>query len=65
MKNGPGGEDLLRLEEEDPEVIDRIVQAGLQSYYQNASVETKLDLVPLMDAFGEVIQGFAKPDTSL
>jgi len=65
MRNGPGGEDLARLEEEDPEVIDRIVKAGLQSYYQNASAETKLDLVPLMDAFGEVIQGFAKPDTSL
>ncbi len=65
MRSGPGGEDLARLEEEDPEVIDHIVKVGLQSYYQNASAETKLDLVPLMDAFSEVIQGFAKPDTSL
>ncbi len=65
MRSGPGGEDLARLEEEDPEVIERIVQVGLQTYYQDASAETKLDLVPLMDAFGEVIQGFAKPDTSL
>ena len=65
LENGPGGEDLMRLREEDPEIIDRIVQKGLQAYYQEADAETKLDLVPLMDSFGEVIQGFAKPTHEL
>ncbi|MGJ8698282.1 MAG: hypothetical protein ACSHYF_18325 [Verrucomicrobiaceae bacterium] len=58
---GQGGEDLARLEEEDPEIIDRIVQQGLSAYYQNASAETKMDLAPLMDAFGEMLNGFARP----
>jgi len=62
---GQGGEDLVRLKEEDPEVIDRIVKEGLAAYYQNASAETKMDLAPLMDAFGEMLNGFARPGGSL
>ena len=58
---GQGGEDLARLKKEDPEVIDRIVKEGLASYYQNASADTKMDLAPLMDAFGEMLNGFARP----
>lgn len=62
---GQGGEDLVRLQEEDPEVIDRIVKKGLGAYYQNASADTKMDLAPLMDAFGEVLSGFARPGMDL
>jgi hypothetical protein len=62
---GQGGEDLARLKEDDPEVIDRIVKEGLAAYYQNASAETKMDLAPLMDAFGEMLNGFARPGGSL
>jgi len=62
---GQGGEDLVRLKEEDPEIIDRIVKEGLAAYYQNASAETKMDLAPLMDAFGEMLNGFARPGGSL
>ena len=62
---GQGGEDVVRLKEEDPEVIDRIVKEGLAAYYQNASAETKMDLAPLMDAFGEMLNGFARPGGSL
>ncbi len=58
---GQGGEDLNRLKEDDPEIIDSIVKEGLASYYQNASAETKMDLAPLMDAFGEMLNGFARP----
>jgi len=65
MMGGPGGEDLERLKEENPEIVEEIVRVGLQVYYQKASAETKLDLVPLMDAFEEVIKGFAKPNHEL
>ncbi|MDB4436262.1 hypothetical protein N9139_02180 [Akkermansiaceae bacterium] len=62
---GQGGEDITRLQDEDPEVIERIVKEGLGAYYQKASAETKMDLAPLMDAFGEVLSGFARPGMDL
>ena len=43
-RGGPG-----RLEEADPEVAEKITQAGLKSYYEDASAETKLDLAPLLE----------------
>lgn len=62
---GQGGDDITRLQNEDPEVVERIVKEGLGAYYQNASAETKMDLAPLMDAFGEVLSGFARPGMDL
>ncbi len=44
---GPGGTN--RLEEEDPEIANKIAEAGLQAFYSDASVETKIDLAPLME----------------
>lgn len=41
---GPGG-----LEEEDPELAAKMAEAGLEAYYTDASVETKIDLAPLME----------------
>ncbi len=43
---GPGGE---RLEETDPEIVEKMTEAGLKAYYEDASVETKIDLAPLME----------------
>ena len=43
-RGGPG-----RLEEADPEVAEKITEAGLKSYYQDASAETKIDLAPLLE----------------
>lgn len=43
---GPGGE---RLEEADPEIVEKMTEAGLKAYYEDASVETKIDLAPLME----------------
>lgn len=43
-RGGPG-----RLEEADPEIADKITQAGLKSYYEDANAETKLDLAPLLE----------------
>jgi hypothetical protein len=44
QRGGPG-----RLEEADPEIAEKITQAGLKSYYEDASAETKLDLAPLLE----------------
>jgi len=43
---GPGGEGL---EEADPEIVEKMTEAGLKAYYEDASVETKIDLAPLME----------------
>jgi len=43
-RGGPG-----RLEEADPEIANKITQAGLKSYYEDANAETKLDLAPLLE----------------
>ncbi len=40
---------MERLEAEDEEIYNRIVEEGLRAYYQDASAETKLDLAPLME----------------
>ena len=45
-ETGPGGE---RLEETDPEIVEKVTEAGLKAYYEDASVETKIDLAPLME----------------
>lgn len=61
MVGGKGAEALERLKEEDPEVLQLVIQQGFKAYYQNASAETKMALIPFMDAVGEVVQGFAQP----
>lgn len=38
-----------RLEEVDPDVAERITEAGLEAYYEDASAETKIDLAPLLE----------------
>lgn len=38
-----------RLEETDPEIAERITEAGLKAYYEDANAETKLDLAPLLE----------------
>lgn len=49
---GPGGRgpDRGRLEEADPEIAEKIAEAGLRAYYADASAETKIDLAPLLEA---------------
>ncbi len=47
MREERGGP--ARLEEADPEIAEKITQAGLKSYYEDASAETKLDLAPLLE----------------
>ena len=64
MVGGKGADALARLKEEDPEVLSLVIQKGFTAYYQEASVETKMALLPFMDAVGEVVQGFAQPGRS-
>lgn len=42
----PGGQ---RLEEQDPELAQKMAEAGFKAYYSEASAETKIDLAPLME----------------
>lgn len=41
--------EMERLEEEDEEMYERIVSEGMESYYRDASADTKRDLAPLME----------------
>ena len=61
MTNGQGAEALARLKEEDPDVLRLVIKKGFKAYYQGASADTKMSLLPFMDAVSEVIQVFAKP----
>ena len=58
MKNnpgkGPGGEDIPV----DPEMVEKITNAGLKAYYKDASAETKLDLAPLMEEMQTTMGSF-------
>lgn len=47
MKEGQGI--TARLEETDPEIVEKITNAGLEAYYESASMESKMDLAPLME----------------
>jgi len=47
MQEGRGAP--ARIEEADPEVAEKITEAGLKAYYEDASAETKLDLAPLLE----------------
>ncbi len=48
-RGGENGDARDRMRDRDPEMVDKIVNEGLRSYYQKASAETKLDLAPLME----------------
>ena len=65
MTDGNGAEVLARLKEEDPEILKLVIKKGFKAYYQGASANTKMDLLPFMSAVGEVVQGFAKPEAGL
>ncbi|MDB4653106.1 hypothetical protein OAE39_02395 [Akkermansiaceae bacterium] len=65
MTDGKGADALARLKEEDPEILNLVIQKGFKAYYQGASADTKMSLLPFMDAVGEIVQGFAKPKVGL
>tara|TARA_R110002096_G_scaffold33146_29_gene95952 strand:+ start:1849 stop:2451 length:603 start_codon:yes stop_codon:yes gene_type:complete len=49
MQNGDDGSRQGRVDEQDPELAEKMAEAGLEAYYSDASVETKIDLAPLLE----------------
>ena len=37
------------MDQATPEMIEKMAEAGMKSYFEDASSETKMDLAPLMD----------------
>jgi hypothetical protein len=54
-RGGPG-----RLEETDPAVAEKITEAGLKAYYEDASAETKIDLAPLLEEMQRSMAGMRR-----
>lgn len=54
---GRTAEDINRAGELGPELIDRISREGMRAFFEKSSVQTKLDLAPLMEAVNETMQG--------
>lgn len=42
-------EGMNRLEDENPEMAEKMINEGLKAYYQDASAETKIDLAPVLE----------------
>lgn len=61
MTTGEGGDALAHLQEIDPEIVALVVKKGMKTYFAEASIETKMALLPFMDAVGEMVQGFGRP----
>ena len=49
MEENNDDEELDRLTERDPELINSLIEEGMKAYYNEASAATKLDLAPLME----------------
>ncbi len=56
-RDQPDGRNMERLKQEDAKVFEKVVETGLGSYYEGASVETKLDLAPLMEQMQQRLRG--------
>jgi len=48
-KDSEQAEGMNRLEDEDPEMAEKMINEGLKAYYQDASAETKIDLAPVLE----------------
>lgn len=59
-ESGDYPEDQESMEEMDPEIVDKIAEAGLEAYFSDASAETKIDLAPLMEEVQGLIQGTSR-----
>lgn len=57
LEDGTTGDRMERLLAQDPEIMKRIAEKGMEAYFQNASAETKMEMAPFLKATNEVIQG--------
>jgi len=56
-RNEDGRAELEKMESQDREIFEKVVEQGVRSYYQEASVESKMELAPLLEEMQARIQG--------
>jgi len=56
-RNEDGRVELEKMESQDREIFEKVVEQGVRSYYQEASVESKMELAPLLEEMQARIQG--------
>lgn len=57
ISDGKTSSDIARAGEMSGELLDKITREGMRAYFEKSSMETKLDLAPLMQAINETMQG--------
>lgn len=57
IEDGRTEEEMKRTREMSEDLLRRISDEGMKSYFANASADTKLDLAPLMEAMDDVMKG--------
>lgn len=62
LESGEGSENLARLKEENPELVDQFIRLGGKKFFKESSMKTKLALLPFLSSIQESLQGFGKPD---
>jgi hypothetical protein len=58
QKDTPDDDNMRRLQKEDEQVYEHVVEKGLGAYYEEASADTKMDLAPLMEEMQQKMRGF-------
>ena len=53
QSNGAG--DGRSMEDADPEMVEKIANAGMEAYFRDASAETKMDLAPVMEEMQKIM----------
>lgn len=57
ISDGKTSSDITRAGEMSGELLEKITREGMRAYFEKSSMETKLDLAPLMQAINETMQG--------
>lgn len=57
IEDGRTEEEMKRTREMGEDLLGRIADEGMKSYFENASADTKIDLAPLMEAMDDVMKG--------
>jgi hypothetical protein len=57
ISDGKTSSDIARTSEMSGELLEKITREGMRAYFEKSSMETKLDLAPLMQAINETMQG--------
>lgn len=58
-RNRAEGQNMEQLHQQDDAAFKTMVDKGLSAYYQEASVETKMDLAPYLEEMQQRLRGFS------